>query len=100
MHEDPENTVVVNRRGLINLADITAALASGSVITACAVAEPQITNSPAVVVFYNGALGFIDLEQKSTGFLTFGIELNNPNFAAMSEGGRHSWHSSRTPGSS
>jgi pyruvate dehydrogenase (quinone) len=85
MHEDPENTVVVNRRGLINLADITAALAAGSVIMAGAVAEPQITNSPAVVVFNNGALGFIDLEQKSTGFLTFGTELNNPNFAAMSE---------------
>ena len=38
-----------------------------------------------VVVFNNGALGFIELEQKSTGFLTFGTELKNPNFAAMAE---------------
>jgi len=38
-----------------------------------------------VVVFNNGALGFIELEQKSTGFLDFGTELKNPNFAAMAE---------------
>jgi pyruvate dehydrogenase (quinone) len=38
-----------------------------------------------VVVFNNGALGFIELEQKSTGFLDFGTELQNPNFAAMAE---------------
>jgi pyruvate dehydrogenase (quinone) len=38
-----------------------------------------------VVVFNNGALGFIELEQKSTGFLDFGTELQNPNFASMAE---------------
>ena len=38
-----------------------------------------------VVVFNNGALGFIELEQKSAGFLDFGTELVNPNFAAMAE---------------
>jgi len=38
-----------------------------------------------VVVFNNGALGFIELEQKSTGFLATGTELRNPNFAAMAE---------------
>jgi len=38
-----------------------------------------------VVVFNNGALGFIELEQKSTGFLDFGTSLDNPNFAAMAE---------------
>lgn len=38
-----------------------------------------------VVVFNNGALGFIELEQKSTGFLNFGTELWNPNFAAMAQ---------------
>jgi pyruvate dehydrogenase (quinone) len=36
-------------------------------------------------VFNNGALGFIELEQKSTGFLPFGTEFNNPDFAAMAE---------------
>jgi len=38
-----------------------------------------------VVVFNNGALGFIELEQKSTGFLNFGTEFRNPDFAAMAE---------------
>jgi pyruvate dehydrogenase (quinone) len=38
-----------------------------------------------VIVFNNGALGFIELEQKSTGFLDFGTEFKNPNFAAMAE---------------
>jgi pyruvate dehydrogenase (quinone) len=38
-----------------------------------------------VVVFNNGALGFIELEQKSSGFLDTGTELVNPNFAAIAE---------------
>ena len=38
-----------------------------------------------VVVFNNGSLGFIELEQKSTGFLDFGTELKNPHFSAMAE---------------
>jgi pyruvate dehydrogenase (quinone) len=37
------------------------------------------------VVFNNGALGFIELEQKSTGFLPFGTGFKNPNFATMAE---------------
>lgn len=38
-----------------------------------------------IVVFNNGALGFIEVEQKSTGFLPFGTDFKNPNFAAMAE---------------
>ena len=38
-----------------------------------------------VVVFNNGALGFIELEQKSTGFLKFGTDFKNPDFSAMAE---------------
>ena len=38
-----------------------------------------------VVVFNNSTLGFIELEQKSTGFLAFGTELRNPDFSAMAE---------------
>jgi pyruvate dehydrogenase (quinone) len=38
-----------------------------------------------VVVFNNSALGFIELEQKSTGFLNFGTGFQNPNFAAMAQ---------------
>ena len=38
-----------------------------------------------VVVFNNSTLGFIELEQKSTGFLPFGTDFENPNFAAMAE---------------
>jgi pyruvate dehydrogenase (quinone) len=36
-----------------------------------------------LIVFNNGSLGFIELEQKSSGFLDTGTELINPNFAAM-----------------
>jgi pyruvate dehydrogenase (quinone) len=45
-----------------------------------------------VVVFNNSALGFIELEQKSTGFLNFGTGFQNPNFAAMGASGRHPWN--------
>lgn len=38
-----------------------------------------------IVVFNNGTLGFVELEQKSTGFLDFGTGFKNPNFAAMAE---------------
>jgi pyruvate dehydrogenase (quinone) len=38
-----------------------------------------------VVVFNNGTLGFVELEQKSTGFLGYGTDLANPDFAAMAE---------------
>jgi pyruvate dehydrogenase (quinone) len=38
-----------------------------------------------VVVFNNSALGFIEIEQKSSGFLDTGTSFKNPNFAAMAE---------------
>jgi pyruvate dehydrogenase (quinone) len=38
-----------------------------------------------VVVFNNSTLGFVALEQKSTGFIDFGTQFKNPNFAAMAE---------------
>ncbi len=38
-----------------------------------------------IVVFNNGSLGFVELEQKSTGFISAGTDLKNPNFAAMAE---------------
>jgi pyruvate dehydrogenase (quinone) len=38
-----------------------------------------------VAVFNNSALGFIEIEQMSTGFLEFGTNFKNPNFAAMAE---------------
>ena len=38
-----------------------------------------------VFVFNNGLLGFVALEQKSTGFLPIGTDLVNPNFAQMAE---------------
>ncbi len=39
-----------------------------------------------VVVFNNRSLGFVELEQKSTGFLDYAVELENPNFAKVAEG--------------
>jgi pyruvate dehydrogenase (quinone) len=38
-----------------------------------------------IVVFNNSSLGFVEVEQKSTGVLPVGVELKNPNFAAMAE---------------
>jgi pyruvate dehydrogenase (quinone) len=38
-----------------------------------------------VCVFNNSSLGFVELEQRSTGFLDFGTGFKNPNFAAMAE---------------
>ena len=38
-----------------------------------------------IVVFNNGALGFIELEQKTSGFVNTGTDLENPNFALMAE---------------
>jgi pyruvate dehydrogenase (quinone) len=38
-----------------------------------------------IIVFNNGALGFIELEQKATGFLDTGTDFKNPNFAEMAE---------------
>lgn len=38
-----------------------------------------------IVVFNNSALGFIEVEQKSVGFINYGTEFKNPNFAAMAE---------------
>jgi pyruvate dehydrogenase (quinone) len=38
-----------------------------------------------IVVFNNGKLGFVELEQMSSGFLTTGTDLVNPNFAVMAE---------------
>ena len=45
----------------------------------------QIRLPVKIVVFNNGKLGFVELEQMSTGFLTTGTDLANPDFAAMAE---------------
>ena len=36
-----------------------------------------------VVIFNNGVLGFVALEMKAAGFVDFGVDLKNPDFAAM-----------------
>jgi len=38
-----------------------------------------------VVVFNNGTLGFVEVEMKSGGYVTFGTELKNPSFAKIAE---------------
>ena len=38
-----------------------------------------------IVVFRNNALGFVELEMKAGGFLDYGTELKNPDFAALAE---------------
>ena len=37
------------------------------------------------MIFNNASLGFIELEQKSTGFLDTGTRFDNPDFAALAE---------------
>ena len=36
-----------------------------------------------VVIFNNGVLGFVALEMKAAGFIETGVDLQNPDFAAM-----------------
>jgi pyruvate dehydrogenase (quinone) len=36
-----------------------------------------------IVVFDNGALSFVELEMKAAGIVTYGTDLDNPDFAAM-----------------
>ena len=38
-----------------------------------------------VVVLNNGTLGFVEMEMKASGLLDNGVDLKNPNFAAMAE---------------
>jgi pyruvate dehydrogenase (quinone) len=35
------------------------------------------------VIFNNGVLGFVALEMKASGFIETGVDLENPDFAAM-----------------
>jgi pyruvate dehydrogenase (quinone) len=39
-----------------------------------------------VVVFTNGALSFVELEMKAGGIVTYGTDLDNPDFAAIARG--------------
>ncbi len=38
-----------------------------------------------VILLNNGTLGFVELEMKASGFVDTGVDLRNPNFAAMAE---------------
>jgi pyruvate dehydrogenase (quinone) len=38
-----------------------------------------------VVVFNNGSLGFVELEMKAAGWVSYGTDLLNPNFAKLAE---------------
>jgi pyruvate dehydrogenase (quinone) len=38
-----------------------------------------------IIVFKNDSLAFVELEMNATGFLDFGTDLHNPDFAKMAE---------------
>jgi pyruvate dehydrogenase (quinone) len=38
-----------------------------------------------IVIFNNGALGFVELEMKAAGMLEYGTDLHNPNFAELAK---------------
>jgi pyruvate dehydrogenase (quinone) len=46
---------------------------------------PQMQLPVKVVVLNNGALGFVELEMKSDGYVTFGTDLRNPSFAKLAD---------------
>ncbi len=39
-----------------------------------------------VIVFNNGALAFVELEMTAAGIVTYGTDLDNPDFAAVARG--------------
>ncbi|MBV9555928.1 MAG: pyruvate dehydrogenase/oxidase PoxB, partial [Pseudolabrys sp.] len=45
----------------------------------------QVGLNVKVIVLNNGTLGFVEMEQKATGFLDTGTDLQNPDFAAMAQ---------------
>jgi len=45
----------------------------------------QLNLQVKIVVFRNNSLGFVELEMKAGGFLDYGTELKNPDFAALAE---------------
>ena len=45
----------------------------------------QLKTPVKIIVFNNGALGFVELEMKATGFLENGTTLENPDFAALAK---------------
>jgi pyruvate dehydrogenase (quinone) len=38
-----------------------------------------------IIAFTNGALAFVELEMKAAGFVNYGTELENPDFAAVAQ---------------
>ena len=51
-----------------------------------------------IVIFNNGVLGFVALEMKASGFIETGVDLENPDFAAMARAmGIHRACGSRIP---
>src|SRR5580698_474140 len=37
------------------------------------------------IILHNGALDFVNIEQQEAGFVPFGVEFKNPNFARVAE---------------
>src|ERR1700757_2409080 len=50
-----------------------------------------------VIIFKNQALTFVELEQKASGFLEFGTDLQSPDFAKIAEGSGLLGLTARTP---
>lgn len=50
-----------------------------------------------VIVFKNESLAFVELEQKSSGFVDFGTDLKSPDFAKIAEGAGLLGLTARTP---
>ena len=73
--------VAFPKRQVVSLSgDGGAAMGLGDLLTL------QQMNLPVkVVVFANGALAFVELEMKASGFVSFGTDLSQPNFATIAQ---------------
>jgi pyruvate dehydrogenase (quinone) len=52
-------------------------------VSGCSWASCQQQLPVNIVVFNNGALGFVELEMKADGIVTYATDLENPSFAEM-----------------
>src|SRR4030095_9048002 len=50
-----------------------------------------------IIVFRNDDLAFVELEMKAAGFVDFGTDLQNPDFAKLAEAGGVLGHTAETP---
>lgn len=80
MHAIGAQTAEVDKQVVALAGDGGLAMMLGELITLT-----QNTLPAKIVVVNNSSLNFVELEMKAAGFVTYGTDLQNPNFAAVAE---------------